>query len=795
MLNQTELDLQEAIKAHRSGDLFSAEKIYRKIIKSDSYHSHANHNLGVLLKTRGNLRGSLEYFQNAIKSDPDEPQFWQSYIHTLFNLNELDKAQKCYFDALSAGHVAASFDSYLDKAPSLRRQIANNKELDDALMNATQEIKVAYKLVQQHKIKVAKNALLKVLTVWPYHKEARNLFEQLITDIPKHLEPSNEELKHHILAAKQGMSNLLLQLCDDSLKKYPQSSILHNLKGLAHQNLNDFDMAECTFQKAIQLNDKNAEAHNNLGNILFFKNDFHGAIINYQNATKVNRSYFLAYKNLGIAYQKINDQRNAIIAFKQAVKINPNEENLLNELTILLIENSKLEQAAKFAERALRINANSVNNLNAKGLVMYHTGRLKDALKMYTKALQISPQDSRVLTNIGNVFRLLDNYENAIKYYQLALSNDPQNSAIIFNIGLCKGELGDRTGAVCALEQACTIQIHNATYIRSLVRAKENQKTDIAILEKINLAIASTHELSGLSELYYAKHKFHHDVGDFQSAYEALSKGAAYRQKELKYDIEIDLSHLQDLIHFNKEIQEVKAYSGDESYIQPIFILGMPRSGTSFLEKLLSNHELFTAGGELEFFNNFMTKLLSGKVNLNQELIRMVRDQYLSELAFRYGRKTPFIIDKMPHNFKNILLIRKVFPQSKIIHIKRDKRSTCWSNYKEYFTTVGLGYSYNLDTTLEYYGHYQKYCDTIKLYDCDVIEIQYEDLLLNQDECLQILFEKLSIEYNTSDFSEPTINRPVRTASNFQVNESSAKFKTANWLNYSEFLPPSFMEL
>ena len=195
------------------------------------------------------------------------------------------------------------------------------------------------------------------------------------------------------------------------------------------------------------------------------------------------------------------------------------------------------------------------------------------------------------------------------------------------------------------------------------------------------------------------------------------------------------------------------------------------------------------------FMDRYSGKLCRGLQNINSEALKMVRHSYLKELDKLSGNYS-FVTDKMPHNFLYIGLILKVFPEAKIIHIKRDPAATCWSNFKHYFSAEGLGYSYDLTDTVKYFKLYfniMQYWD--ERYDNKIYHLDYERLTIEQEIETRNLINFLNIGWEDACLSPQTNKRSVRTASQLQVRERVYKGSSRVWQKYSPYLNGIFDEL
>jgi len=198
------------------------------------------------------------------------------------------------------------------------------------------------------------------------------------------------------------------------------------------------------------------------------------------------------------------------------------------------------------------------------------------------------------------------------------------------------------------------------------------------------------------------------DLGDLSAAYASYVAGGALRQKLLGYEFTQDEHLFNQIKRTAPQFKEVALNAASEPITHtPIFILGMPRSGTTLVEQIVSSHSEVTGAGELKYVRRYGAKLAEGLTTPTLEAVSVFRDRYLAELASR-AEGQALVTDKMPHNFRYIGLICAAFPEAKIVHVQRSAEATCWSNFKHYFASEGLGYSYNLRDTVKYYGLYKE---------------------------------------------------------------------------------------
>jgi tetratricopeptide (TPR) repeat protein len=295
------------------------------------------------------------------------------------------------------------------------------------------------------------------------------------------------------------------------------------------------------------------------------------------------------------------------------------------------------------------------------------------------------------------------------------------------------------------------------------------------------------------SALYFALAKMFEDIEVFHEAFRYLSNGNTLLKKILNYEIDKDeklffaVKQAQPkLAKINLPITEI---SND---LSPIFILGMPRSGTTLVEQIVSSHSEVTGAGELDFVRIFGSKLATGTSLIDNRLVIEFRKKYLSELL-KVSNGKRFVTDKMPGNFIYIPLILAAFPCAKIIHLQRSAAAVCWSNYKHHYANKGLGYSYDLSDVVAYYHLYAGLMSFWQSnYSGRIYNLNYEKLTTDQENETRELIKYLELEWETVCLAPEMNNRSVRTVSQLQVRQKVYKGSSEAWREYEPYLNGAF---
>ena len=261
------------------------------------------------------------------------------------------------------------------------------------------------------------------------------------------------------------------------------------------------------------------------------------------------------------------------------------------------------------------------------------------------------------------------------------------------------------------------------------------------------------------------------------------------RKKLLNYNINKDVERFRKIKSNYPQIAynslEPEKFSKD---LMPIFIVGMPRSGTTLVEQIISSHSEVTGAGELDFAAQFGAAIATGITEVNNESLLNFRSKYLTKLK-SLSNKNLIITDKMPQNFRYIGLLAAAFPEAKIIHVKRNPAAVCWANYKQYFVSKNIGYCYAIDDVISYHKLYENLMDFwTNTLSNRIYKLDYELLTVNQESETRQLIEYLGLDWDEKCLSPQNNMRSVATASNVQVRKKVYRGSSEQWRKYQPFL-------
>ena len=560
----------------------------------------------------------------------------------------------------------------------------------------------------------------------------------------------------------QGKYDDVLSRSSQLIKEYPHTFVLHNIMGAISFEKGHKEVAIEHFHKVIKLRPHHPHAYNNLGTALIDVGEYQEAKSNLKKAIELQPDYAEAYNNLGNVYKEMEEYNEAIQVYEKAIELNPQYYEAYNNLGVALGKNEQYEEAIEAYKKTISLKPDFAEAYSNMGNVLIDQGKLEESIDFFNKALFIKPDYADAYYNMGLAFQDQGKLEEAIKSYKKAILIKPDDAAAHRNLSSIK------------LYDAEDEHFHQVKEQYRIGDLNENGKCNLS----------------------FALAKMYADIGDFNQSFNYLSKANALRKKLLSYSIKEDNNLFNNLKktqpYLLKSSLDIKKGS---SGLLPVFIVGMPRSGTTLVEQIISSHTEVTGAGELNYIAQY-----GGKLSINSKFattgaLSDFRKKYLFKLS-KVSNGECIVTDKMPHNFRFIPLICAALPEAKIIHVQRDAAATCWSNYKQYFDSKNLGYCYDLSDLVDYYNLYK---DLMRLWQSEyknrIYNLNYETLTTDQENQSRKLIKHLGLNWEKACLSPEKNKRSVSTSSQQQVRKKVYKGSSNAWHKYESYLNGAFDSL
>ena len=447
----------------------------------------------------------------------------------------------------------------------------------------------------------------------------------------------------------------------------------------------------------------------------------------------------------------------------------------------------KNDEAIIAYKKSLALNENFSEAYNNLANVQKKIERFDDALLNYKNAIRSKEDNLEAYYNLANLFKSLKNYDEAIKNYKNVIKLNPNFSDAYNNIGTIYSILGKFSDAREFYLKSIKINKFFAEPYKNYVQlSKIDQKDEVfEILKEIVKKKDLDEEQKEV--FFYSISKIYFDVGDDDLAFKYLNLANKLKLTKYDYSFNKEKKEFKKIKEFFSQKKIINLKNFKKNKITPIFILGMPRSGTSLIEQIISNHSEVHGAGELDLLP--ITVKNSDWKNSNdfEETLQKVRKNYLEKISLLSNKN--YITDKLPGNFKRIGFILNAIPDSKIIHLERNPMAICWSNYKSNFNSTGMAFTLNQEFTAMYYLLYR---DLMKFwkekYSEKIINVNYESFVENFEEEIKKLFDQLNLKWEKQLYDFHKNERPVETASFMQVRNKIYKKSSEQWKSYKKYL-------
>jgi tetratricopeptide (TPR) repeat protein len=465
-------------------------------------------------------------------------------------------------------------------------------------------------------------------------------------------------------------------------------------------------------------------------------------------------------------------------------------------LANIFLDLGRYEDSRNALKEALRQNPKHVSAYLNLGEIFRLERKHEQAKSCFLKAAELAPNSPQVLFNLGNIYYELNNLELAVDYYQDSIRRNPENAQAHQNLATVLISLGDLEPAEAHFRKAINLDQRLASAYYNLAHLKKNalSKSEIQGIRKLlNSPSLGTRKEIMLS---FTLGKVYADVKEPKKAFGYYSKGNRARQKEAAnlgrhFNPAAHSKIVDQLIRtFNTSFFEQTREPGSTS-AKPVLIVGMPRSGTTLIEQILSSHPEVFGAGELEQLFHLQKKAGSPEAmtTLDQSSRAALAVQYLHYLERLAGDEAR-IVDKMPENFLFLGFFALLFPLARIVHCTRNPLDTCLSCYFHHFTEAHE-YTNDLEHLGSFYQNYQRLMQHWKqVLPNPILDVSYEGLLESPEATSREMIEFLGLNWDAGVLQFYTNKRAVRTASNVQVRQPLYASSVNKWREYADALTP-----
>lgn len=599
-----------------------------------------------------------------------------------------------------------------------------------------------------------------------------------------------------VIAHQVGKNELAVELVEKAIEINPDTPDFYITCGEAHRAQRQYERAIICLQQALAKKPDFAGAHVNLGNVYKDMGRLQQAEEHCRTAISLQPGFGVAHNNLGIILKETDREEEAIRCFGKAIESMPGYFEAYNNLGNTLLRLERFAEAVKNYQQALALMPDYAEAHSNLGNALKLMGRPDEAITHYERAIALKPDFAMGYFNLGTALDDAGRPEQAIPRYERALALQPDYAEAHNNLGNALDEVGRQEEAIRHYRQAVAARPDYAEAYRNLAKLQPDQ-AQVPTLEKL-LASPALSDTDAI-HCHFALGAIFHESENFDRAFEHFQRGNTLKRKTVQFDSQHFSAYVDRLIETYSRDFILRASAGGAASELPVFIVGVPRSGTSLVEQIVSSHPQVFGAGELDSLVRVEQAIASRfratspypecMALLDASAAADFSRQYLQELA-GLSREATRITDKLPGNFVRIGLIGTCFPRAKIIHCQRDAMDTCTSNFLNYFA-FGNEYSFDLRELGRYYLDYERLMrHWQEVFSSRILTVQYEDLVMNQEDISRRLIGHIGLEWDDRCLEFHRSERAVNTFSSRQVREPVYTRSINRWKQYERQLAP-----
>jgi tetratricopeptide (TPR) repeat protein len=520
------------------------------------------------------------------------------------------------------------------------------------------------------------------------------------------------------------------------------------------------------YERILARDADNAEAHRCLGVARLQQGELPTAERLLQRAASLAPRSLQVASDLGALRLAQRRYRDAVKLLEEVLKAEPDHADALNHCALAWVEMGHLERAEPMFERLTRLRPESAGAFRQLGDTQHKLGRHDAATASLQRALELDPDDRQSRLALGDIHESLGRSREARAQYVAMLRRHP--------------------GSPLALARLLTLSGHepDPAWVAQAGEIADAREMPPEARARVSIALAH-----------------HHDrLGQYQEAFRNLERGNALLRAQRPYDASRFATAVDRLIEvFSRPQVEALRLRYSSPSDKPVFIVGMPRSGTTLLEQVLSSHSRVEAGGELSTMLNVAARV-RGLSTSRRDYPHGLRDVGARELAglaqYYLGRIERVsatalrVTDKLPFNFMHVGLIAALFPQAAIIHCRRDPLDTCVSCLFTSFSEQ-IRFANDMTTLGQYYRHYERLMRHWReVVPERLLDVQYEEFVTGTEPALRAVLAHCGLEWEPACLDHQMSGRSIRTPSRWQVRRPVSTASVGRWKNYERWIGP-----
>ena len=618
--------------------------------------------------------------------------------------------------------------------------------------------------------------------------------------------------------------------CRDALLTFPEDINILGLLGAALGDKGQLEEAEKILNQVIDLAPTFAKPYEDLGTLLLRQGRVDEALPLLEKAVRLDPKLDDAHFHLGRALAMKGRGVEADEAFERSFALSP-----MRRLMALAAEHHKagrMKEAEQLCRQVLQKKPGHVDALRMLGLIAAAAGDLDEAEYLLRQALDAAPDHTPAVFELGRVLKELDRNEEAVEVYRGLIEREPENpkahyrlagalapaalnreaadayrrsielapnyTAAWLGLGHMLKTLGDQEEGVDAYRRCLELEPAFGEAYYSLANLKTYRFEDSEIREMKRWSDSEEVEEPSRVNFLFALAKAHEDRGEYQQAWHYYEQGNAKQRMLVSYDpVQTETINDELVAFFNADFFKATEGMGD-SDPAPIFVVGLPRSGSTLVEQIVASHSQVEGTSELPYIGRISKSLNRNRADgmkyprvlaeLESRHFHRLGEEYLRLAARHRVEGTPRFIDKMPNNFPSVGFIHSILPGAKIIDARRHPLDACVGNLRQLYAR-GQTFSYDQTDIGEYYLQYLRMMDHWdEVLPGRVLRVHYEDTVNDLETQVKRILDYLELPWEDACLNYHETDRAVRTASSEQVRQPIYTSGMGFWKNYEPYL-------
>ncbi len=696
----------------------------------------------------------------------------------------------------------------MSRSPNVANESANqNMSIPEALAKANAHWNAG-------QADIAEMLCQRVLAAWPGHPDALHLLG-LMAHAYGNLDVAINYLRQACAAprAPAVYSANLAEMCrqrgllpegETHARRAVQMDTTHagawNNLGIILQEMGQYEESKRCLERVLTLQPHNAEAHNNLGNTCKRLGELTAAQRHWNRALSLRPNYAEPHSNLANLLSSQGEFDSAAAHAKRAIELNPRFADAYINLAGVETARNRHGEALRWIDSLLSFAPQHAVALASRALTLKKLDQLEEALAAVDRALVASPENAEAHNAHGQILQALGRTEEAMAAYDRAatLPGTATEQALI-NRAILLMEQGQSEPAKAEFDKVIQLYPGSAMALFNSADLRKFSEGD-PLIETMHRLLNAGAETSSNDKmlLHYALGKAYLDIGNSEAAFQHLNSGSKMKRQTLDYNAAATTGWMESIAkQFSAKFLKERAGQGNASPM-PIFVLGMPRSGTTPTEQVLASHPSIHGAGELGLMQAIINKIgdFPGNVpDLSPEALKQFGDSYVADIT-KIAHGKPYVVDKMPINFAFAGLIRLMLPGAHIIHSRRDPVDTCLSCYSKLFTAE-QSFSYDMAELGQFHRDYQNLTAHWRkvLPAKFFLEVDYEAMVEDLETQAKRMLKFLGLPWDPNCLNFHETKRTVRTASVNQVRKPVYKTSAGRWRKHAAQLGPLLQAL